>query len=78
MAVAEHRIRSARQNGRDEAALEREQWVTDGVDTSMNAVKTARIQPSLDGRSREAELEQLAVGDDAVLAPGQSGQLLVT
>jgi hypothetical protein len=52
--------------------------MTHRVHASMNAVKPACVQPSLDARSRESERQQLILRDDTVLPARQNREFSVT
>ena len=47
--------------------------MADGVDATVNSMKSPRPHAVLDLCLREARLQQLGEGDDAMLAPRHSG-----
>ena len=69
--MAQHRLFAAIQEGGEEAAVERERCVTEGVDPWMNTVKTSGVQPASDGGPSDTGIEELLPADHAVLQPRQ-------
>jgi len=72
--VAERRIRPDRENGGDEGALIRQVAVPDRVDTSVERVEPAGLDPVADLGPRNAERMELGGGDDPVLPFGELGK----
>jgi hypothetical protein len=52
--------------------------VADRVDASINAVKAAQREAALDRSAPDAQLEELAVCDDAMLSGRERGQRRIT
>ena len=68
--VAQHRGRTARLHGREEAALERELRVTNRVDAAVDPVQAAVAHAVRHSVSRQAAGKQLIEGEDAPLVGG--------
>jgi hypothetical protein len=66
--MAEVSAGSAREHGREVAAVSPEHRMADGVDTEVHAVQTARRDASSDRGRLEPELLKLPARDDTVLA----------
>jgi hypothetical protein len=73
--AAERRAVPARQDRGQAAGLRARRPVTHAIHASVLAMKQTLIDPPLDGVTAEAGLEQLGVGDDAVLVAGDPGYL---
>jgi hypothetical protein len=71
-AVAQHAV--AGQRGREPAAVEVHDRVTDRVDAAVEPMQPPCGQPSLDPTAIEPELDQLPPAHDAVLSPGERGK----
>lgn len=73
-AMAEHGSDASGQDRRHPPALRRQRTVTDRVDTRVNGVQPAALEPQLDRTRAGSRLEQLPPGDDAVLPTREVGQ----
>lgn len=69
--MAEQRTLSHREEGRRLRGERGERAMADHVDATMERVQAPRRDAVPDRRIRQAELDELPVGQDAVLAPGQ-------
>jgi hypothetical protein len=56
------------QQRRPDPALDAEDGMADRVDAAMHGMQAARAQPPGDRARTDAELDQLAMADDALLA----------
>lgn len=72
--MAEHGSDASGQDRRHPPALRRQRTVTDRVDTRVNGVQPAALEPQLDRTRAGSRLEQLPPGDDAVLPTREVGQ----
>jgi hypothetical protein len=70
-AMAEDGARSRGEDRRHPAPLSRDGAVTDGVHAAMQGVEAAAGQPMADRAPAEPQVEELTMGDDAVLALGE-------
>src|SRR5688500_11080956 len=71
--MAEHRLRSTRQDGRDLARAGNERVMAHDVDAAMEAVQLVAADARGDRALPYPGGEQLGARDDAVLALGQRG-----
>jgi hypothetical protein len=68
--VAEHRS-VHRQHGGEPDAVAAEERVADGVHAAVHCVQPPGLEAVADGPTTEAEVDELAAGDDAVLGRGE-------
>jgi hypothetical protein len=52
--------------------------MTNGIDTTVDAMKPSGARPVVDRVRAQTERDQLIAGDDSVLATRKSGDLLLT
>ena len=71
--VAEKRRVTTGQHRCHPAPARSQSWMSDGVNASMDLVKTPGLQTVADPASAEPDLNKLTSGDHAVLVGGQPG-----
>jgi hypothetical protein len=75
--MAEHRIRSGRQNRSQPPSLLRQTAVADGIDAAMKRAQGSASEAALDAGVAKAEITQLSRRDHAVLARRQLSDWIV-